>query len=171
MTEYLPDQVTPKVHFITEYPRSIKKNGLPVLNSCIRFEAKHLYFKQLAFRAFNFKNPLLTLTKRHQLRTCLLNSSNSPFNPSPITVRRSKLVEWLELSVPVQRLLIDYIDQTDPIYECTSIYYHHINIRKSAIIIHHLVHAEEVPVFCQVYQILKVAEKFPRLKGGYYGKN
>ncbi|CAF4021138.1 unnamed protein product [Rotaria sp. Silwood2] len=48
MIEYLPDHAIPKVHFITEYPRSIEMHGLPILNSCIRFEAKHLYFKQIA---------------------------------------------------------------------------------------------------------------------------
>ena len=76
MIERLPGRVTPKVHFITEYPRSIEKHGLPSLNSCIRFEAKHLYFKQLANRTFNYKNPLLTMSKRHQLRNCLLCHSN-----------------------------------------------------------------------------------------------
>ncbi|CAF4009238.1 unnamed protein product, partial [Rotaria sp. Silwood1] len=68
MIEHLPDHVTPKVHFLIEYPRSIETHGLPILNSCIRFEAKHLYFKQIAIRTFNFKNSLLTLYKRHHLR-------------------------------------------------------------------------------------------------------
>ncbi|CAF4292941.1 unnamed protein product [Rotaria sp. Silwood2] len=39
MIELLPDYATPKVHFITESPRSIEMDGLPILNSCIRFES------------------------------------------------------------------------------------------------------------------------------------
>ncbi|CAF2147379.1 unnamed protein product, partial [Rotaria magnacalcarata] len=121
MIELLPDYVTPKVHFITEYPRSIEKYGLPILNSCIRFEAKHLYFKQIANRTFNFKNPLLTLLKRHQLRRCLLSDSNRPtYSPSMI-IRSSKSVDLFELAIPVQRLLNQYINQTDSVFEYEDI--------------------------------------------------
>jgi hypothetical protein len=160
MVEYLPDRVTPKVHFITEYPRSIETHGLPVLNSCIRFEAKHLYFKQIAIRSFNFKNPLLTLTKRHQLRQCILNKSYASSSSSSISFRSSKSIEWDKLSVPVRRLLMDHVDQTDSICECTSIYYHHINIRPKSVVVHHLAHAEEIPVFCQVHHLFNIKEKW-----------
>lgn len=160
MIERLPDYVTPKVHFITEYPRSIEKYGLPILNSCIRFEAKHLYFKQIANRTFNFKNPLLTLSKRHQLRRCLLNGSNqSSYLPSMI-IRSSKSVDLFELAIPVQRLLTQYINQIDSICECNSIVYHHKNIRTKSIIVHHLAHTEEIPIFCQVHHLLSVKDKW-----------
>lgn len=160
MIERLPDYVTPKVHLITEYPRSVEKYGLPILNSCIRFEAKHLYFKQLANRTFNFKNPLLTLSKRHQLRQCLLSNSNFFSYSSSITATSSKPIEWSKFSIPVRRLLINYLKQTDLICECTSIYYKHVNIRPKAVIIHHLAHAEEVPVFYQVHHLLNIKEKW-----------
>ncbi|CAF4580412.1 unnamed protein product [Rotaria socialis] len=121
MIELLPDYVTPKVHFITEYPRSIEKYGLPILNSCIRFEAKHLYFKQIVNRTFNFKNPLFTLLKRHQLRRCLLSDSNrSTYSPSMI-IRSSKSVDLFELAIPVQLLLNQYINQTDSVFEYEDI--------------------------------------------------
>ncbi|CAM2701852.1 unnamed protein product [Rotaria socialis] len=159
MIEHLPDRVTPKVHFLTEYTRSIEMHGLPILNSCMRFEAKHLYFKQIAIRTFNFKNPLLTLTKRHQLRYCMLNNSNSFCYSSSITVRSSKSIKWSKLSIPVRRLLINFINETDLIYECTSIYYHHMNVRTGSIVVHHLAHAEEIPIFCQIHRLLNIQEK------------
>ena len=124
----------------------------PLMSCCVRFEAKHLYFKQLANRTFNFKNPLLTLSKRHQLRQCLLSSSNF-FYSSFITAALSKPIEFSKFSIPVRRLLMNHSKQTDLIFESTSIYYHHINIRPKAVIIHHLAHAEEVPVFYQVHHI------------------
>lgn len=160
MIEHLPNSVIPKIHFITEYPRSIEMYGLPILNSCIRFEAKHLYFKQLAVRTFNFKNPLLTLMKRHQLRYCLLNNSNSFSTSLSITARSSKSTERSRLSIPVQRLLISCKNDIDLIYEYKSIYYHQINVRIGAIIVHDLVHAEDVPVFCQIHHLLNIRERF-----------
>ncbi|CAM2724129.1 unnamed protein product [Rotaria socialis] len=159
MVEHLPDLVTPKVHFITEYPRSIEKHGLPILNSCLRFEAKHLYFKQIASRAFNFKNPLLTLAKRYQLRSCLLNKTKSLSLSAVTTIRSSKLIEWCKLSHSIQHLLMKDVNKINTIYECSSIDYHHINIRQGSIVVHHLAHAEEIPVFCQIYCILKVEDK------------
>ncbi|CAM4827088.1 unnamed protein product, partial [Rotaria magnacalcarata] len=160
MIEFLPDNVTPKVHFITEYPRSIEKYGLPILNSCIRFEAKHLYFKQIANCTFNFKNPLLTLLKRHQLRRCLLSDSNpSSYSPSMI-IRSSKSVDLFELAIPVQRLLNQYINQADSVFECNSIVYHHKNIRAKSVIVHDLAHTEEIPIFCQVHHLLNAKDKW-----------
>ncbi len=160
MVELLPARVTPKVHFITEYPRSIEIHGLPILNSCIRFEAKHLYFKQISIRAFNFKNPLFTLSKRHQLRHCLLNKSNSFSLSSSPTIRSSKLIEWSKFSLPVQRLLMEHVNQIDLICECSSINYHHVNIRPKSVIVHGLAHAEEIPIFYHIHHLLNIEEKW-----------
>ena len=160
MIENLPDHMIPKVHVVTEYPRSIEIHGLPILNSCIRFESKHQYFKQIAIRSFNFKNPLLTLTKRHQLRYCLLNQLNSFSSLPSITTRSSKPIEWFKIPLAVQHLLMEHISSTESIHKCASIYYHHINIKSKSILIHDLVHAEEVPSFCQVHHLLNVNEKW-----------
>jgi hypothetical protein len=89
-----------------------------------------------------------------------LNNSNSFSHSSSITVRSSKLIELLELTLPLQHLLIDDANRLDLIYECNSIYYHHINIKQKAIIIHYLAHTEKIPVFCQIYRILKIKEKW-----------
>ena len=43
---------------------------------CMRYEAKHSYFKRLAKNAYNFKNIAKTLAKRHQHLMCYhLNSA------------------------------------------------------------------------------------------------
>ncbi|CAF2951727.1 unnamed protein product [Rotaria sp. Silwood2] len=125
----------------------------------MRFEAKHLYFKQIAIRTFNFKNPLLTLAKRHQLRYCMLYNSNSLCYSSSMTVQSSKLIKWSKLSIPVRRLLINLMNETDLIYECTSIYCHRMNIRTGSIVVHHIADAEEIPVFCQIHHLLNIQEK------------
>ena len=159
MIERLPGRVTPKVHFITEYPRSIEKHGFPLLNSCIRFEAKHLYFKQLANRTFNYKNPLLTMSKRHQLRNCLLCHSNSFFSSS-LNARSYKAITLMNLSTPVKRLLMNNIEHFDLIHESFSIYYHSIHIKPNAIIVRDLAHTEAIPIFCQIRHLLNIKEKW-----------
>jgi hypothetical protein len=160
MIEHLPDHITPKVHFITEYPRSIETHGLPIMNSCIRFESKHAYFKQVAVRSFNFKNPLITLSKRHQLRHCLLNKSDSCVILSSITSRSSKPIEWFELSLPVQHLLVEYVNSAASMHRSSSIYYHHIHLKLKSILVHQLAHAEKIPVFCQIHHLLNIEGKW-----------
>ena len=160
MVERLPDYITPKVHFITEYCRSIEKHGLPILNSCIRFESKHQYFKRITNCSLNFKNPLFTMSKRHQLRQCLLNKlETSRFSPS-VTVYSFRSVEFFKFSIPIQCFLKKYINETDLIYESLSIYYHDLNIKKKSVFVYDLVHTEEIPVFCQIHHLLKINEKW-----------
>jgi hypothetical protein len=160
MVERSPDRVIPKVHFLTEYCRSIEKHSLPILNSCIRFESKHQYFKQIANRSFNFKNPLLTLSKRHQLRQCLLNKlESSRFSPS-ITVHLFKSTEFFKFALPIQRLLKRDVSETDTICESLFIYYHDLHIRQKSVFVHDLVHTEEIPIFCQIHHLLKLNEKW-----------
>ena len=42
---------------------------------CMRFEAKHSYFKRLAKNAYNFRNVAKTLAKRHQQLMCYFFNS------------------------------------------------------------------------------------------------
>ncbi len=74
-----PTSFTPKMHFLVHYARLILQFGL--LNSlwCMRFEAKHQYFKQIARKVKNFQNITSTLSKRHQIRNRADDSGNSPF--------------------------------------------------------------------------------------------
>lgn len=160
MVERLPDHVTPKVHFLTEYCRSIENHGLPVLNTCIRFESKHQYFKQIVNRGLNFKNPLITMFKRHQLRQCLLNKIESSRFSSSTTVRSFKSTDISKFSLPIQRLLKKDISETEEICESSSVYYYDLNIKQKSVFVHDVVHTEEIPVFCQIHHLLRIKEKW-----------
>ncbi|CAF3177733.1 unnamed protein product [Rotaria sp. Silwood2] len=70
----LPNLIIPKVHFISHYAKQIEMYGPSIRHWCMRFESKHQIFKQIAVKSNNFKNILYTLSKRHQLRQCLLLS-------------------------------------------------------------------------------------------------
>lgn len=56
----------PKHHFITHYPRLIRRLGPLMQYSCIRKEGKHKPFKQWARASNNFKNIARTVSIRHQ---------------------------------------------------------------------------------------------------------
>ncbi|KAL2099496.1 hypothetical protein ACEWY4_003890 [Coilia grayii] len=65
-----PNNITPKVHYLLHYPRLIQEFGPPRAHWCMRYEAKHLYFKKVAERNCNFKNICASLTARNQFRQC-----------------------------------------------------------------------------------------------------
>lgn len=63
-------EVTPKMHHLVHYPRFIRLLGPLTSFWCMRFEAKHSYFKSLQRRIHNFINSPLTLATRHQQWQC-----------------------------------------------------------------------------------------------------
>ncbi|KAK2555549.1 hypothetical protein P5673_022892 [Acropora cervicornis] len=58
--------ITPKQHYLVHLPSLILKFGPLVRSWCMRFEAKHAYFKDQAKIIQNFKNLPLSLSKRYQ---------------------------------------------------------------------------------------------------------
>ena len=64
------DKITPTFHYIIHYPSIIRKLGPLRSLWCMRFEAKHQYFKRISQRIFNFKNIAKSLANRHQMRLC-----------------------------------------------------------------------------------------------------
>ncbi|XP_065654849.1 uncharacterized protein LOC136081463 [Hydra vulgaris] len=80
-----PKSFTPKIHFLVHYPRMISQFGPLRLLWCLRFEAKHQYFKQIAHRVKNFRNITKTLAERHQMAKCaLLSPANEWIQSSPV---------------------------------------------------------------------------------------
>lgn len=60
-------KIIPKMHYLVHYPRLLLLHGPLVKLSCMRFEAKHQYFKSLAQKTRNFRNICATLSRRHQM--------------------------------------------------------------------------------------------------------
>ena len=59
---------------------------------CMRYEAKHSYFKQLVRITGNFKNMLKTLSIRHQRYICLQLSQPDSFLMKPLTSGKGGLI-------------------------------------------------------------------------------
>lgn len=64
------ERVKPKQHYLLHYPRCIRKVGPLLKFWCMRFEAKHNFFRRLSHIVSNFKNICKTMAYRHQLFMC-----------------------------------------------------------------------------------------------------
>ncbi|XP_028417218.1 uncharacterized protein LOC114543833 [Dendronephthya gigantea] len=62
--------IIPKMHYMIHMPRIMLKLGPLIRIWCMRYEAKHSYFKRLAISCGNFINLPYSLTKRHQEGLC-----------------------------------------------------------------------------------------------------
>jgi hypothetical protein len=71
--------VTPKMHYMIHLPKQTLHLGPLIRHSCMRFEARHQYFKDLATRQ-NFKNICLSLAERCQYDDCADFSNENPSN-------------------------------------------------------------------------------------------
>ena len=156
---YLPDSITPKVHFVTHYPELIKRNG-PARNYwCQRFEGKHLYFKRLALRSTNFKNIPYTLAKRHQLRLSLLLSYESFYNliDKPMS---TKTITTSQLPLEINLVLVQHQFDSLAFIECDTLIHKHVEFIKNSVFITALHHEEEIPEFVLLRHILKLNESW-----------
>ena len=61
----------PKFHYLLHYSEQIRLTGPPIAKWCMRFEAKHQYFKEIRARTKNTINLCKTLALRHQAKMYL----------------------------------------------------------------------------------------------------
>lgn len=75
--------ITPKQHYLIHLPSLILKFGPLIRSWCMRFEAKHAYFKDQAKIIKNFKNLPLSLSRRYQFSLCAdyINVSKEDHGP------------------------------------------------------------------------------------------
>jgi hypothetical protein len=161
MIHLLPNAVTPKVHFITDYAKQIEMNGPAIRHWCMRFESKHQIFKQLAVKSNNFKNIIYTLTKRHQLHQCFLLSSLNYYNIDDEGYSRTERDLYV-LPADVRKLLCNttgILDSTETkIVEYQRLKFNHIIFIKNSVFVNNLLHEEEVPSFFHLMFILKIGD-------------
>ncbi|XP_028418042.1 uncharacterized protein LOC114542794 isoform X2 [Dendronephthya gigantea] len=88
---YPERKLIPKQHFMVHYPNQILRYGPLVRNWCMRFEAKHHYFKLLAQTVGCFKNIAKTLATRHQRLQCYWLSDSDGYLRSDTEVGPGKV--------------------------------------------------------------------------------
>nr|XP_047144758.1 uncharacterized protein LOC124818244 [Hydra vulgaris] len=153
--ELFPDNLTPKFHFTLHYVRLINENGPLRYLWCMRFEAKHLYFKKLASCIRNFKNIGFSLAKLHQLRQCWEMASSDFLNEKYETSNLCS-VTFDSLETCLQEKLLSFflnniIDKKETVWKCNAIAINRIQFHVHDTVIIALLHAEKITLFFKIY--------------------
>jgi hypothetical protein len=160
MLEMLPNKVTPKVHYVTEYTRIIEENGPPIKYWCMRYEGAHLYFKRVAMQSYNFKNISKTLAKRQQLRQCFLLSKQK-FLRTFDEGSSGQMVHMYQMESKTKILLNQrygqqLLDSGQTLFQYSQLIHNHIIYKQHAVYVYDLAYVEEIPLFFQIIHILKL---------------
>ena len=96
----------PKHHFMLHYPAHIMKFG-PLRNVwCMRFEARHQYFKHLTINTKKFINITKTLANRHQMKLSHALSSSQYLSETCFPVSACSYLKWSKLPGSLQLALV-----------------------------------------------------------------
>ena len=77
--------LTPKMHYLVHLPAWMRWCGPLIRMWCMRYEAKHSFFKHLSDVVRNFKNIPKTLASRHQHYMCYQMLDSTTYLRQPIS--------------------------------------------------------------------------------------
>lgn len=150
-----PDKFTPKIHFLVHYPRLIEQHGPLRAHWCLRYEAKHLYFKRVASVVNNYQNIAKTLAQRYQMRQCweAQSAGNHGLEDVPYS-----LIELPLHALPskLREIIAEETSELgETLWKTKQLVYDRVRYTTGDFLILDLVHAEEIPVFLKVIHIIK----------------
>ena len=97
--------ITPKFHYVVHYATMMARYG-PLRDLwCMRYEAKHQYFKALSKSLGNFINIALSLASRHQMKQAYRFSGNEVIGQDINLPNVGKHVSLSQLPAMVQQYL------------------------------------------------------------------
>ncbi|KAJ8280847.1 hypothetical protein GJAV_G00059800 [Gymnothorax javanicus] len=145
-----------KFHYICHYHRLISEFG-PVRNMwCMRFEAKHQYFKRIADVLHNFRNVALSLAARHQFLQCWQFQAESLGREG--TVMDTTEIDLHSLPSELQRTLLDTVIGNDlgiSLWKTKSVTIDGMTYGENDVVIINVVEEEEIPIFAKVKYLLR----------------
>eukprot|EP00112_Aurelia_sp_Birch-Aquarium-sp1_P011911 Seg250.10 transcript_id=Seg250.10/GoldUCD/mRNA.D3Y31 product="hypothetical protein" protein_id=Seg250.10/GoldUCD/D3Y31 len=157
-----PQKYVPKVHFLVHYAQHIRQFGPLRRLWCMRFEAKHKYFKNVAKITHNFRNIAATLASRHQLRQCLEMNLENIIDVSEEAESDCHKIPFQSLddAVKVHTLQLlklgdEEIEREECIWKTSKLMSNCSKYEMDDLIIIDLIHTEDVPVFLKVEIIFK----------------
>lgn len=90
--QLFPDRnLTPKQHFLTHYPRSLRFLGPLNQYTSMRFEGKHKTFKKFANLSCNFQNIAKTLAVKYQMAQCYAFLLEQPLENQDIELNQEQV--------------------------------------------------------------------------------
>ena len=151
------EMFTPKLHFLVHYPRLIEVFGPLKHLWCMRFEACHQYYKQLARITKNFRNIALTLSERHQYKACWQLSCDNALSADVSITGKQVTVSVAALPSPLQVVLSDTfsVGNTDAVLSVNC-----VKLQCALLIVNELyvidtTSEEEVPIFICITHVLE----------------
>lgn len=147
----------PKHHFMLHYPRSIRKIGPLVHFWCMRYEAKHNFFKK---QVKSFKNITLTLARKHQSCMALYQES---FSKERLTIGPGKITTLNEIREGPEIASKLGCELSSEVCFTKWVKCHGTEYRPDFIVCTEIV--SEMPVFCMIKTITVVKETVV-----FYGK-
>ncbi|CAF1362987.1 unnamed protein product [Adineta steineri] len=154
--------MTPKIHFISEYDQIVNDYGPPLRQWCIRYEARHAYFKKITIKSNNFKNVPKMLATRYSLKQIYKLSRLPHLRMSNYAVRIQK-IEISAFNKQMKELLLNHfgdINLNKDIVQCSKLCYDNIEYCRFTVLIIGLLDINEQPIFGQIIRILKTNEKW-----------
>jgi hypothetical protein len=159
LADIAPKSFTPKVHFVTHYPRLILAYGSLRHLWVMRFEAVHQYFKQITRNVRSFKNITQTLANRFQMKKCYELAAN-------VFLLSATVVQGVQREVKVECLPADLIELLrepsgvhlkpyDVVLSAKSVDIDSHRFRVGCYIVFD-VDVEEIPVFMLIKHLLSV---------------
>lgn len=138
----------PKHHFLVHYPKLIVEFGPLVACWCMRYESKHLYFKNVAHSIKNFINLPSSFAKKHQQLQCYYNYTSSRAIGKKNKVTNPKLLNRNFYSEDISKVLELYSD----FYVVTSAQIKGITYKSGMCILTNFI--DEEPVFSKILLII-----------------
>ena len=136
----------PKHHFMTHYPRCIRNIG-PILHTwCMRYEAKHNFFKT---QLKSFKNITKTLAKKHQ-RYMALNWES--FSQCRLTIGPGKIVQLRELKEGPEIAAKLNAAMSNNVLSVKWVKHYGTEYRPGLLVCVEV--ADEMPVFCKIRTLI-----------------
>ncbi|CAF1447885.1 unnamed protein product [Adineta steineri] len=154
--------MTPKIHFISEYDQIVNDYGPPLRQWCIRYEARHAYFKKITIKSNNFKNVPKMLATRYSLKQIYKLSRLPHLRMSNYAVRIQN-IEVSAFKKQMKELLLNHfgdINLNKDIVQCSKLCYDNIEYCRFTVLIIGLLNINEQPIFGQIIRILKTNEKW-----------
>jgi hypothetical protein len=152
------DALTPKHHYMIHYARLIRLNGSLRPLWCMRFEAKHQYFKSVVSALGNYVNVTKTMANRHQMRQCWEFTASDVLKSEPCPMVKTRVMQMSHLPADLRatigsKLQIE-INLNDTLTITNQLKCDHVTYSVDECMILRTVEEEDIPLYFVVKYII-----------------
>ena len=153
-------ELTPKHHYLTHYPRLMQMYGPLRGLWCMRYEAKHQYFKSVISSLGNYINVAASMASRHQMRQCYEYSNKDIFSEEPYALSGTTVQRLNHLPSDLRTALMNKlqveVDSTEHVTMTKRLLSAHVPYAVNTCILLEVVEEEEIPFYFKVQYIINI---------------